>query len=371
MGLPTVALIVTQRERFSLTEVSLSSILADYESYPFQLIYVDGNSPPHIQQYLQAQAQQHDFMTVIRREHYLRSNEARNLALPHASDADYVAFLDNDVVVEKGWLRPLVDCAEAENAAIVAPLILQGDPTSEDIEIHVAGIDTIFRQRKGGKQWFEQKQLLYATKLRELEQPLHRRKIDSVEFHCILAHRSFMDGAELDEIFDSLASHTDLCMQATQQGKSVFFEPASRIVFLNPRQITYFNWEDVKFYRYKWDEKAVREIFNRTKRKWNLAGDDPSFWAIWKWVIGNRHLPAKWATEEGSWQRQLLQVCYSRWCPGWLRMWLEAFVLKQSFPDAGVGTRFAPKIEVAVEVPVPHATSSTATEEPSLSGTAS
>ena len=352
MVLPKVTLIVTQRERFSLTEVSLTSILADYDSYPFQLIYVDGNSPPHIQKYLEDQANRYDCITLIRREQYLRSNEARNLALPFARSADYIAFLDNDDVVERGWLRALVDCAEAEQAAIVAPLILQGDPESTDIEIHVAGIKTIFHQRPRGKRWFEQKQLLYATKLRELEQDLHRTPIDSVEFHCILARRSFLATAVLDEVFDSLASHTDLCLQATNRGEKVFLEPASRVVFLNPRQITYFDWEDVKFYRFKWDEGATRKIFNLTQKKWNLAGDDPSFWAIWKWVIGNRHLPIQRATEEGSWQRQLLEICYARWCPGWLRMALEHWILKLTFPESGVGQRFERQLKFPVEVPV-------------------
>ncbi len=352
MVLPKVTLIVTQRERFSLTELSLNSILADYDSYPFQLIYVDGNSPPHIQKYLQAQADRHDFITLIRREHYLKSNEARNLALPLAKSADYIAFLDNDDVVERGWLKPLVDCAETEQAAIVTPLILQGDPESTDIEIHVAGIDTTFHKRPRGKRWFEQKQLLYGTKLRNLQQELCRTTVDSVEFHCILARRSFMDTAVLDEVFCSLASHTDLCLQATSQGKKVFLEPASRVVFLNPRQITYFDWEDVKFYMFKWDEKGIRAVFKRTQKKWNLAGDDPSFWAIWKWVIGNRHLPLKQATAADSWQQKLAQICYARWCPGWLRMTLEYWLLKVSFPESGAGTRLARPMNFPIEIPV-------------------
>ena len=338
MTSPRVAVIVIQRERFSLTELSLRSILAERETYPFDLIYVDGNSPLHIQQYLKAQAERHDFFTLIRRERYLRANESRNLALPLASSADYdyVLFVDNDVVVEQGWLAPLVECAEAEGAAIVAPLTLQGNPASPEIEIHVVSVKTKFHPRKGNKRWFQQKQLMYATKLREVAEPFARTQVESVEFHCMLARRSFLDEAVLDPIFDSLASHTDLCLQAEAKGETVFLEPRSRVAFMVPTLVPHFEPTDLPFYRFKWSEPSIRAIFKRFGKKWNIAADDPSFWSIWSWVIRNRQLPAKWATAEGSFSRQVLEAVKSRWCPGWLRDAAERLVLRFKFPATGL-----------------------------------
>lgn len=340
MSLPNVTLIVTQRERFSLTKPSLESILADYAAYPFQLIYVDGNSPPHIAQYLQEQANKHDFITLIHRDHYLRSNEARNLALPLSKSADYVVFLDNDDIVAPGWLKPLVDCAEQEQAAIVSPLILQGYPQEPEKEVHVAGINTKFRQKKHNKRWFEQKQLYYAQKLKDVEHLLSRTPIDSVEFHCLLMRRSLFEQVELDNIFDSLASHTDLCMQVHAHGGVVYLEPASEVTFLNPRQVPCFATYDLPFYRFKWSEKATREIFNRSIKKWNLDKKDPSIWAIWKWIIGNRQLPAKDLVSAESFSGKLLRLAQQRFCPSWLRMLLEGFVLKKAFPSSGIPANF-------------------------------
>ena len=336
MSLPKVTLIVTQRERFCLTKPSLESILADYDSYPFQLIYVDGNSPPHIAEYLQQQADKYEFITLIRQEHYLRSNEARNLAITLSKDADYVVFFDNDDIVEPGWLKPLVDCAETENAAIVSPLILQGYPQIPEKEVHVAGIDTIWHQRKFGKKWFQQKQLYYAQKLVDVQNKLSCKVIDSVEFHCLLARRSLFENIELDNVFDSLASHTDLCMQAQAQGGLVYLEPASMITFLNPRQVPCFTPEDLPFYRYKWSEKATGDIFKRCIKKWNLEKKDPSLWSIWRWVIENRQLPVQDLVESGSQEEKLLQIAQHRLCPGWLRMFLEGIVIKRVFPQTGV-----------------------------------
>ena len=336
MALPTVTLIVTQRERFCLTKPSLESILADYPAYPFELIYVDGNSPPHIAQYLRQQAEKYDFITLMRQEHYLRSNEARNLALSLSKNADYVVFLDNDDIVEPGWLKPLVDCAEEENAAIVSPLILQNYPQLPEKEVHVAGIKTTWRQRKFGKKWFEQKQLYYAKKLQEVEENITRSVMDSVEFHCLLVRRSVFNKVELDNVFDSLASHTDLCMQVQAQGGVVYLEPSSMITFLNPRQVNYFAPSDLPFYRYKWSEKATREIFNRCIKKWKLERKDPSIWAIWRWVIENRQLPIQALVTTGSQEEKLLEITQKRWCPGWLRMFLESIVIKRVFPEHGI-----------------------------------
>lgn len=340
MALPAVTLIVTQRDRFSLTQPSLASILADYAAYPFHLICIDGNSPPAVAQYLQAQAARYPFLTLMRQERYLRSNQARNLALAlMQSDyaADYVMFLDNDVVVHPGWLGALVASAEANQAAIAAPLILQGQPTAPSPEIHVAGIATKFHPRPLGKRWFEQKQLLCGAKLQAVEPAaLQLAVVDAVEFHSLLIRRDYLDRVNLDDQFDSLASHTDLCFQVAALGGKILIEPRSHVTFLNPKHIPLFERSDLAFYRFKWNEAYTAKTFAHSVKKWGLAADDPSLWSIWKWVIENRQIPARLATAKGSWGRRSLQFAQQRRCPSWLRMAIEATVLRLNFPKAGI-----------------------------------
>ncbi|GAB4471900.1 MAG: glycosyltransferase [Elainellaceae cyanobacterium] len=334
--MPQVTLIVTQRERFSLGRVSLESLLADYGDYPFRLIYVDGNSPDPMRRYLKHQAESHPWMTLIRRERYLRSNEARNLALARVQDTDYVVFLDNDVVVQPGWLRSLVIAAEQEQAAITAPLILQGYPNSTALEIHVAGIATKFHRRRWGKRWFEQKQLMAGVLLSEAEPILRRSVVDSVEFHCLMAHWDVLQRVQLDERFDSLASHTDLSFQVAALGGQHLLEPAARVIFLNPELVPRFDATDLPFYRFKWSEGYTARNFAHAVQKWGLAADDPSIEAIWRWVIKNRQIPARLSVREGSRDDQWLKRCGDRRCPGWLRMAIEGWVLRNTFPPAGL-----------------------------------
>src|SRR5262245_18711597 len=115
---PRVTLVVTQRERMSLTERSLESILAD-RAEPFRLICVDGGAPEAVRSYLERRLAEAGGR-LIRRDHWLWPNAARNLALPHV-ETEYVAFIDNDVVPEPAWLARLVGAADDTGAAIVGP----------------------------------------------------------------------------------------------------------------------------------------------------------------------------------------------------------------------------------------------------------
>lgn len=333
MPLPTVTLVVTQRERFSLTELSLNSILADYCSYPFQLIYVDGNSPPDIYQYLQQQAHKHQFIQLIRQERYLKSNEARNLALPMIETTDYIVFIDNDVIVEQGWLKPLVECAEQEQAAVVSPLIFQGDP--QEKEIHVFGIDLKIEPQKSGKNSFDQKHLLRGTKLCDLPQKLYRSSVNAVDIHCLLIRYSVMKSIVLDEIFNN-QDNVDLSLQITALGEKIFIEPSSVITFPDPQLIAGFEQADIPFYIFRWSEKSMHNIISHTQKKWNIAKNDPSEWGRWKWVMKYRQLPIRLATSEGSFYRKVLRITQIRLCPSQLRTLIEYIVLKLTFPKQGI-----------------------------------
>ena len=335
MNLPKVTLIVIQRERFSLSKVSLDSILAD-QSYPFDLIYVDGGSPDYVQHYLKQKAAEYDFITLIRRENYLRVNEARNLVLPLVKDSEYVVFVENDVVVPQGWLKPLVDCAETQQASIVAPIIFEGDPQNDHNPVHIAGVNYELEQGKSGKNFLKIHPLMHHDRDHE-KIPTSCYEVDAPEFHCTLVRHSLLQQVELDEAFDSLESHIDLSVQAKALGAKVLIEPKSTVTFLNPTFVSGFDADDLKFYLYKWSEDYIAKTFiPRVKEKWNLDPKDPYLWSIWRWALYNRQVPFKWFTSERSLYRIILKSAKLRFYPSWLRKAIESFVLNATFPEEGV-----------------------------------
>ncbi|HHP7246003.1 MAG TPA: glycosyltransferase family 2 protein, partial [Elainellaceae cyanobacterium] len=76
---PLVTIVVVPRERFSCTQQSLESVFA-HTRLPYELIYVDGNSPAPVRRYLEQQADARGFR-LLRTEYYLYPNHARNLGL--------------------------------------------------------------------------------------------------------------------------------------------------------------------------------------------------------------------------------------------------------------------------------------------------
>src|SRR5262245_51872762 len=124
-GSPSVTVVVTPRERYSTARRALESIAAN-TSGDWRLVYVAGGAPPDVREYLSETCARHGFQLILR-PRFLAPNVARNLGLAMA-DTRYVAFLDNDVVVEPGWLAELVRCAEEEAADLVGPLCLAGEP---------------------------------------------------------------------------------------------------------------------------------------------------------------------------------------------------------------------------------------------------
>lgn len=335
MTLPNITIIVTQRDRFSLTKASLESILNDYSAYPFQLIYVDGNSPSEVSKYLQQKANKHRFMTLIRQERYLRSNEARNLALPLTETADYLVFIDNDVIVEPGWLKKLVRCAEIEQAAIVSPLILESGSRLRDRKIYSAGVQTKLHKKHFGQTCLESTLLMHGAKLSEISSTAKRSRVNAVESRCMLIRQSLMNVVNLDEAFDNLEDYIDICLQTTELGGKIFVEPSSMVTYLNPNLITCFDQDDLQLYFYKWNEGSVRDLLAHAQFKWNLSESDPYIWKIWKWAIGYRHVAAKSATSKSSLSRTLLRLCKSRICPSSLRVVIEDLVFQRAFAESG------------------------------------
>src|SRR5689334_13470027 len=93
MTISSVTIVMSPRERFSLTSRAIDSLYANTRP-PFDFICIDAGSPRHIARSLASQARKRAFK-LVRFEHYLTPNQARNVA--HSGIATkYVIFVDND-----------------------------------------------------------------------------------------------------------------------------------------------------------------------------------------------------------------------------------------------------------------------------------
>lgn len=266
MADPQVTIVVVPRERFSCTRESLESIY-EYTHTPFKLVYVDGNSPIHIKQYLEEQAQKKDFQ-LIRTEYYLSPNHARNLGLAQVT-TKYVVFIDNDVIVSPGWLSALAECAEETNATVVGPLMCQHKPIHEII--HFAGGESHIWTDKKGRRRLREKMYKQGKRVEAVRDQLYRTQTELAEFHCVLVRTEIFERmGPLDERMLNTKEHLDFCMTIAQLGGTVYFEPACLVTYVPevPR-----GYADLHFYMLRWSDAWTLASLHRLRDKWSLSED--------------------------------------------------------------------------------------------------
>ncbi|MFD9538602.1 glycosyltransferase family 2 protein [Streptomyces sp. NPDC060022] len=264
MNAVDLTLIVTVRERFSYSRESLENLIETADC-PYKLVYVDINSPGPVASYLKAAAEKHSF-TLVRLDHYVSPNEARNIGLRHA-EGEYVVFLDNDVEFTPGWLSALVRCAREENASLVGPLYLHG--RLEDQSVHMAGGDMSFSGTWGSRD-FTQTQRYFMKNLAEVpESELTRQQCDIVEFHCALVRRDVFDRVGgMDEGLLTTREHLDFCQRVLDSGGTVYFEPESVITYRMPPP---FETSDLPYFMLRWSDEWTRKTLVHFAHKHGIA----------------------------------------------------------------------------------------------------
>jgi GT2 family glycosyltransferase len=344
---PRVALIVGPRERFSYTRESLESIYNDTE-YPFDLIYVDVCSPAPIRRYLEEKAQEKQFK-LLHTDYYISPNQARNVGLKYVLDQakdqyKYIVFIENDVVVKRGWLTKLVECAEETGAAVVGPLTCIGQPAHQVIH-NAGGQSYIFTEVKNGqtRRRIRQKAYLTGRAIADVGEQLHRTKCDYVEFHCMLARTEIFEKTGLlDEGMLATREHIDFCFMVTQTGGTIYSERESVVTsdtlgvatnqtglaaWFGYLQIPDFKWSDLPYFMLRWNDAWDLASLHHLRDKWNLS-EDKYFKKRYAGVGSRRHellikpLVRRLTFGKGSpwleqflitWERRLNRYIYRRY----------------------------------------------------------
>ena len=277
--IPKVTIIVTQRERTSLTERSLESILA-CRALPFRLIYVDGGAPEAVRAYLERRAMDADFM-LIRRPAPLWPNIARNLALTYV-ETEYVAFVDNDIEVEPGWLATLVACAEETGAALVGPLYLWSDGVGEP-RIHMAGGVLTQVKTPSGPALHERHDRINAPLSDRAK--LARTECDFLEYHCMLARTDFLRRiGGLSEDIVCVHEHIDIALDARAAGLSVVLEPHAAATYL---AFAPYCLSDLEFFRWRWNADAAARSLAAFSKTWDVVDDADATAGVRAFVHGH------------------------------------------------------------------------------------
>jgi GT2 family glycosyltransferase/2-polyprenyl-3-methyl-5-hydroxy-6-metoxy-1,4-benzoquinol methylase len=135
LTLPTVTVIVVNWNGAALLPACLASMQdQDYPPERYRVVVVDNGSTDD-----SVASVRRDFpgVTVLEAKENLGFAGGNNLAI-EATEGDYVALLNNDAVAEPGWLRRMVELAEADPkiGAVSSKILLLHDrlPVSVDVD---------------------------------------------------------------------------------------------------------------------------------------------------------------------------------------------------------------------------------------------
>jgi GT2 family glycosyltransferase len=263
-------IVMTARERHSLAEAAIESILSETAA-PVRLLYVDVQSPPPLREALDERAAA-GTLEVIRFDEPLWPQQARRRVMPRIA-TEYVVFIDNDVQVESGWLDALIRCADETGAGIVGPLYLIGDGIGRPT-IHMAG-GVLTRGTCATGTTLAEGHRLAGADPRAVAPSLVRTRCDFVEFHCMLVRTDVLRAANLpDDAIRSVHEHIDLALAVQSAGREVWFEPAARVTYLG---LADFMLDDLPFFRTRWTIPVAEADIAAFCRKWNVVDDAGSF----------------------------------------------------------------------------------------------
>jgi GT2 family glycosyltransferase len=258
----SVTVIVTPRERYSVARRTFESVAANTPGDQ-RVVYVAGGAPPEFQRFLRDGCERPNYELILT-PGFLAPNVARNLGLARV-ETKYVAFLDNDVVVEPGWLDALVRCAEEEDADIVSPLCLTGEPS--ELKLHSYGGKLMIESRDGQLRLRERHHFGQIS-LRGSSKRLTRVPTDYSEFHCSLVRRSVFERmGPLDEKIIGGAEHVDLALHMRELGCHGFTEPAAVVSHL---AIGY-TVRDLDCYTQRWNTEWYVPSMAHLAEKWRFA----------------------------------------------------------------------------------------------------
>ncbi|MCC7271591.1 MAG: HD domain-containing protein [Alphaproteobacteria bacterium] len=270
---PRLTVIVTQRERFSLSERSLDTVLAD-RSIPFRLIYVDAGAPTSIAGWLDRRSREAGF-ELLRVPGPAWPNHGRIAALATV-ESEYVVFMDNDGLLFPGSLAAMVECADATGAGLVGPLYLWSDGVRRP-RIHMAGGTLRMVGRPGGRAMFEIHRMLDAD-IAEADPLTGPVACDFVEYHCMLARTDLVRGPHgLDPDIVCVHEHIDLSLAARARGLGIYVEPRARLDYL---AFADYRLHDLDYFRWRWQASAVDDSLAAFSRKWDILDDAEAYAGI-------------------------------------------------------------------------------------------
>ena len=275
-----VTVVMVPRERLTTAPRALASVI-DTIPAAVPLIIVDAAYPPQTRQSIDELATQRPFVS-LRFDHYLLPAEARNRAAKLVK-TPYVAFVDNDVELGKGWLEQLFHAAETKDVAAVSSLTtirIAHDSAPKEYVHHAGGVIRYVTHRL---------QLTYASIRRnEWGAPDDpsigklSRLSDDIEFHAFIIRTDLLRAVGGFDERLSVCDHDDLSLRLQAMGKHIAFCPEAKVCYDATGSI---DGVDLGYFSFRWSRANIALSCKAFRQNWRV-----SQYFAWEWAMRHRKI---------------------------------------------------------------------------------
>lgn len=266
---PDLAVAVIVREKFGVTLECLQA-LYDRTGVPFRLILVVNAYPEStldaMRRYL---ADKCWVSEIVLPGHHRLPNEALNAAMGVFIE-EHLVVIDNDMVVETGYLEALLETAKRRGADVVQPLLLEGRGSMVHFDPPISHIQILDGRSVSMCARIEAKAAKYPGIA--CEPTGVERQIKHVERHFLLLSRKAVEVLFPLENFINTREWLDISFRLHEAGLEIWFTPNA----VGRYVMTQVCSQDRDYFEFRWSP-ALGEFSNKYVRdKWKIADFVPS-----------------------------------------------------------------------------------------------
>lgn len=286
---PLATVVVVARDRWAQAPATLDLLLARTDPR-HDVVVVDARAPRRVAAAFDRSAAS-GRVRVVRRGRFLAANEARNLGADGAR-TEWIAFVENDVVLSDGWLDTLVAAGESHGAASAYPVYLCDSRDGE--RVHGLGADLDLGETQGVR-YIRERQHDLNRLWRDVAADVEPVERVQSEFHAVVVRRELLERMNgLDEGLLSWFDHTDFALHHQRLGASAWLVPEVTCRYLAPPPVSV---TDVPSFLLRWSGDWYERSLDRLCSAWDLDRHDT------EWVMHARYRTAVRRSVLTRWSR--------------------------------------------------------------------
>jgi len=219
-SLPKVSIIIVNHNGLEHLKACLDSVLKT--EYPnFEIIFIDNKSTDNSVKFVE---KSYPSIKIIRNNENLGFGAAANLGIT-SSSGKYIAFLNEDVEVDRNWLTPLVECMESNRNIAVC----------EGKMLHFFN-RKFFDSANGAGRFIDKFGNVFVRGGEEIDQGQYNKSVKTFYALTLFRRTIFQEVGLFDTKFFLYYEETDLCWRIRLKSFEIVYVPSSIIYHKGPKK---------------------------------------------------------------------------------------------------------------------------------------